>query len=356
MQHAVRSQLEAGAARIEYPVIKPLPPRSDAPLWSVIIPNYNGPDDFLAQTLESVLAQDPGPSQMQIEVVDNSSTQGNPEQVVQQVGKGRVGFYRQSQNLGMVGNFNSCIQRSQGELVHLLHSDDYLAPEFYSQMGQLAQTYPEADLLTCRVFEVDQQRQIQRLSDRMEIIEQPSRDAANHYFYENPFRTPAVVVRRRFYETFGGWCPLLEHTCDWEMWVRVLNHSAAVGLNQPLAYYRRSSGNNSTRTERTGQNLLDWMQMRDIFAAEYPHFNLAHFNQVLSETAYWQAAHFIRVQDQEAARANAAIWWKLQNTPGKIKQLLSTFFQVDRTKLGVLGNLKQQRSTKPSQVRALKRI
>jgi glycosyltransferase involved in cell wall biosynthesis len=358
MQHSTRSQSASGLDTVgmAYPVIEPLLRRSDDPLWSVMIPNYNAPDEFLVQTLESVLVQDLGSGQMQIEVVDNCSTQGNPEQVVNQIGKGRVGFYRQPRNLGMVGNFNTCIQRSRGQLVHLLHSDDYLAPEFYSHLGKLAQAYPEAGLLTCRVFEVDQQGQLQRLSDRLEAIEQPNWEAAKHYFYDNPFRTPAVVVRRKLYEQVGGWCPLLEHTCDWEMWVRLLNHSAAVALNQPLAFYRRSSDNTSTRTERTGQNLRDWIQMRDLFAAQYSHFNQAYFDQLLSAAAYWQAAKFLADHDRESAQQSAAIWWELQSPPKKIKQVLSTVFQIDRTKLSVLKHLRAADKPLSRSVGALGRV
>ena len=44
-----------------------------APFWSVMIPAYNPSVDYLEQTLRCVLAQDPGPEQMQIEVVDDCS-------------------------------------------------------------------------------------------------------------------------------------------------------------------------------------------------------------------------------------------------------------------------------------------
>ncbi len=35
------------------------------------------------------------------------------------------------------------------------------------------------------------------------MIELPGKDISK-YYYENPFRPPVVVVRRRFYEQFGG--------------------------------------------------------------------------------------------------------------------------------------------------------
>lgn len=59
------------------------------PTWSVVIPTYNCAD-FLRITLKGVLDQDPGPDEMQIEVVDDVSTKDDPEGVVRELGKGRV--------------------------------------------------------------------------------------------------------------------------------------------------------------------------------------------------------------------------------------------------------------------------
>src|SRR5215211_2985875 len=100
-----------------------IPPVSDGaarPFWSVMIPTYHCAR-FLRQTLESVLSQDPGPDWMQIEVVDDGSTLDDPGGVVAEVGKGRVGFYRQPQNVGHTKNFEICLKRSRGKVVHLLH-------------------------------------------------------------------------------------------------------------------------------------------------------------------------------------------------------------------------------------------
>src|SRR5277367_6513526 len=90
--------------------IEEVPEGIHRPLWSVMIPTYNCAK-YLRQTLESVLAQDPGPEQMQIEVVDDCSTKDDPEAVVRELGKDRVEFYRKPKNEGAIHNFNTCIQR-----------------------------------------------------------------------------------------------------------------------------------------------------------------------------------------------------------------------------------------------------
>ena len=128
----------AGAFRLALP---PLPDTPDRPLWSVMIPTYNC-SGFLREALESVLSQAPGRERMQIEVVDDHSTEDDPAAIVRDVGAGRVGFYRQTQNVGHVRNFETCLIRARGRFVHLLHGDDMILPGFYRAMERAFDSQP----------------------------------------------------------------------------------------------------------------------------------------------------------------------------------------------------------------------
>jgi len=75
-------------------VIRPLIPDATRPFWSVMIPTYKARPDYLEETLKSVLQQDPGPAQMQIEVVDDCSPDGAPEELVRRVAGNRVALCR----------------------------------------------------------------------------------------------------------------------------------------------------------------------------------------------------------------------------------------------------------------------
>src|ERR1051326_8157020 len=89
------------------PTIAPVPSGVVRPLFSVMIPTYNC-TQYLREALASVLLQDPGAEQMQIEVVDDCSTDADVRAVVEELGKGRVGYFRQDRNVGSLRNFETC--------------------------------------------------------------------------------------------------------------------------------------------------------------------------------------------------------------------------------------------------------
>ena len=126
------------------------------PFWSVMIPIYNCREDYLRETLRSVLCQDPGIAEMQIEVLDNCSTVGAPEALVREIGGGRIEYHRQPVNVGIVGNFNACITRACGQWVHILHGDDTVRPDFYSRARKGVVAHPEAGAALCRTIYMDE--------------------------------------------------------------------------------------------------------------------------------------------------------------------------------------------------------
>lgn len=106
--------------------------KSVRPLWSVVIPTYNC-SIYLRETIQSVLIQDKGVENMEIWVVDDCSTD-NPQAIVEELGKGRIGFYRQKQNVGQLNNFSTCLNLAKGKIIHLLHGDDFVHDGFYENL------------------------------------------------------------------------------------------------------------------------------------------------------------------------------------------------------------------------------
>jgi glycosyltransferase involved in cell wall biosynthesis len=251
------------------PPILPVPADIQRPLWSVMIPTYNCAQ-YLRLTLESVLAQDPGPDRMQIEVVDDCSTQDDPEAVVRELGQGRVQFFRQPKNGGAIANFNSCLRRSKGELVHILHGDDLVQDKFYERFGHPFTENPNIGAAFCRQIYIDEAGH-QRVETRLEqsypgILP----NALSILAVSNRIQPPAIVVRRRVYQTLGGYRPSLFHAADWEMWVRIASYYPIWYEIEPLALYRVHSSSDTSRLFRTGANVQDRRKCIMIYRSYLP--------------------------------------------------------------------------------------
>lgn len=238
------------------------------PLWSVMIPTYNC-YAYLQQTLTSVLVQDPGPDQMQIEVVDDCSTDGDVEQLVRVLGKGRISFYRQPQNSGSLRNFETCINRSQGELVHILHGDDGVLMGFYSEIEKLFKNHPSAGAAFTGLSAIDELGRVMYDNNIVHPEEGILQDWLRKISLAQCLRTCAIVVRRTVYEELGGYFAV-HYGEDWEMFVRIAAKFPVAYSPKSLALYRVHNNNISGRSLATGQNIKDIRRVINIIQQYIP--------------------------------------------------------------------------------------
>jgi glycosyltransferase involved in cell wall biosynthesis len=303
------------------PPIAPVPPDVERPLWSVMIPTFNCAQ-YLRQSLESVLAQDPGPERMQIEVIDDCSTQDDPETVVREVGKGRVAFYRQSENMGATANFNTCIERSRGNLVHILHGDDWVESDFYLEIDKLVQQYNNAALFTSRFYYAEEDGCRTGISPRLKHYETSvSHDSAD--FSCGPvIHFVGSVIRRCFFEEQGGFIPNLVHAADWEMWVRATRKGGLIMTSKVLGNYRVFAGNDTGRLVRFGENLLDRQRCIQKLSSEYKDFDVAIAELATLMICQAQENKFMEIGDKESARRNREFWNKNATIKQKVERIL----------------------------------
>jgi glycosyltransferase involved in cell wall biosynthesis len=228
-----------------------------------MIPTYNR-TEHLERALSSVLSQDPGNEEMQIEVVDNASDVDDPEPLVRRLGGDRVSFARQPRNIGAIGNWNSCIERSRGEWVHILHSDDVVFPGFYARLKTGLERMDQVGAAFCRHVTIDgSERQLQ-VSD----LERPTPGILPALIEKigvsSMIQCASIVVRRSVYEKLGGFRPDLPYAADWEMWKRISAQYPVWYEPEILAAWRLHPRSYSTAMMRSAGNVIDALQCIEI--------------------------------------------------------------------------------------------
>lgn len=244
-------------------IIPPVKKGNQRPFWSVVIPTYNCAS-FLEETLKSVLSQDPGKDFMEIIVIDDHSTIDDPEAVVTRVGKGRVHFQRQSNNVGKSENYAEGIKLSKGHFIHLLHGDDTVSEGFYKKMKELFEKFPQASVGFCQCNYIGIDGKVagdtELLSTKPTILD----DFILTIAVWQKIQPPSIVFKREVYEHLGGYDNRLKYIEDWEFYVRSAVYYKFAYLPENLANYRIFQENSSSKSIKGGKRIKTIKQLLSI--------------------------------------------------------------------------------------------
>jgi glycosyltransferase involved in cell wall biosynthesis len=260
-------------------------------LWSVMIPAYNC-SQFLIETIQSVLMQDMGADVMQIEVIDDCSTDRDVEKLVAEIGKGRVGYYRQLQNVGSLRNFETCINRSRGQYIHLLHGDDRVKKNFYKEIASVFEKFPQSGAAFCAWSYINNDGNLTHHFNQ----EEEKHCVLDNWLYKIAIRQRiqyvAMVVKREVYENLGSFYGV-SYGEDWEMWARIAKHYPTAYSPERLAEYREHSDNSISKTSFfTGKNIRDINWVINVISSYFPKEDQHRINQTAKKHyAYWALSY-----------------------------------------------------------------
>jgi len=221
-------------------VVKSVPSKISRPKVSVCLPVYNG-QLYVRDCIESILAQTF--TDFELIVVDDAS-RDDSESIIQTIQDPRVRYVRNAKNLGLIGNWNRCLELSTGEFVCIFHQDDLM----------------DATNLERKVALIDSDPRLGFVYSDVTIVNQDGDRTGTHWFnLVNPnvdFRQsssaifdllfsnlnlvccPSVVVRRECYEKLGSFDSRLPLTVDMEMWLRIALFYDVAYIADPLMQYR----------------------------------------------------------------------------------------------------------------------
>ena len=298
-------------------IYKPLNPR---PHWSVMIPAYNPKPEYLNKVLRSVLTNIPRNLDVQIEILDDASPTCNVAALVKKMaGMTKVSVHRNSNNLGYIANWNACIERANGEWVHILHQDDYVLPGFYEKISTGLKLHPEAGAAFCRHNHV---------SAKDETTFTSALERAEPGILENwPERLSSMqrqqfvstVVKRSTFEKIGGFWSEARSAADWEMWMRIAAAVPVFFHPEILACFRIHNISESSRLLMSGENSTDTSKAIDLFSQYLPEDKRAELvaaaKNHYARSAFGLALNFLQQKQFLAAAAQVSAALELETSP-----------------------------------------
>lgn len=219
---------------------------------TVAIMSYNN-SGFISETIESVLAQT-GVC-FELLVFDDCSTDDTLNVLNRYVGDPRYTFCENSTNLGMMGNYNRCVDSGSGKYVVVLGSDDVMYQGHLASLYSALELHPESSLAYVQCNWIDESGRLIRHAEhpghyphsyfghRDELV-----DLLSHDSYITP---SAVMLRRSALDVVrrpDGYVhdPQLQ-AGDWDLWIRMAQFFPDfIFLKQATIGYRIHSGQVST--------------------------------------------------------------------------------------------------------------
>lgn len=257
------------------------------PLVTIAIPTYNRAF-FLDEALQSVLAQTY--RKLEILVSDNASTDGTSDIVRRYSQDERVHYQRHENNCGMVANWNSCLERAQGEFFFLLSDDDLLEKQ---AIQRLLEEFKDDSVVMAysRYILVQADNNVRGISGLSPYAETGTAFITNSLAGKRDI-VPSVTLHRTKDAVVLGGYPDIGNASDLAMRLGIARHGTVRFLKEPLVKYRVHGMGLSRSYELTTQTLvsfLAWIDAEDCYLHAY-RSQAQEYCRHLMTTAYYYAA------------------------------------------------------------------
>jgi glycosyltransferase involved in cell wall biosynthesis len=222
------------------------------PLVSVIMPAFNA-EPYLEDAARSVLGQTY--SQLELIIVNDGSTDGTGAvaEHIRRRDPRRVRII-DAPHIGLPAARNAALDASRGEFLALLDSDDIWEPKFLERQMAVLIADPAVDLVTGNGRFLGSRRHgapVRPWPDPRPPIMLASIIADEEAVFV------MTVIRRRVFETIGGFDESLTTNEDFEYWLRAALAGFRFARNaEPLAWYRRRDDSLSANAVRMLSGVL----------------------------------------------------------------------------------------------------
>jgi glycosyltransferase involved in cell wall biosynthesis len=268
------------------------------PAVTIAIPTYNG-QKYLEETLESAIRQ--SYPFCQILVVDDGSTDDTLNIVNDFAIKfDNIRVVRNKENLGIVPNWNRCLELAETDWVKILHQDDLLEPNCVEEM-MYAVIKANVSMAICnRDFIIEQdtdEKTIRFFKSELIKLKDWVEEGCSHpeivtkafekYKFLNIFGEPTtLIINKSIIKDYGTFNVDIHQLCDFEFILRYASNIPVYFINRTLCQFRvhgrsQSTMNNANRFKAKTDKMLILHEI--IFSPYYRMFRSKINKEVLEQ-------------------------------------------------------------------------
>lgn len=223
------------------------------PVVSIIMTVYNG-ERHLAEAIDSVLAQTF--LEWECVIFNDGSTDGT-QAVLDSYADPRIRVISDRRR-GRGVALNAACAIARGRYLAILDADDTALPDRLAvQVGYL-ESHPQVGMIGSDIII---RTEVAEECDSIETLPRNDSDIRRAFPRSNPFCHSSILIRRSVFDRAGGYSNTLPCSLDYDLYCRVLPHTAVSNLPVPLCVHRIHKGQQflsalaaSTR-ERTASSL-----------------------------------------------------------------------------------------------------
>jgi len=207
---------------------------------SIVTASYNQAP-YLEETLKSVLGQ--ANVELEYLVLDGGSTDGSLD--ILERYKNRLAYYRTGPDEGQYYAIQEGFERSTGDVMGWLNSDDKYLPGALSIVSEIFETFPDVEWITSMYPIIWDTRgrairctYCKALSQKLFMRGASLSDG--RWYSRNMMQQESTFWRRSLWEKAGGSLQLSYALAgDFELWLRFAKYASVHGVEVPLAGFRR---------------------------------------------------------------------------------------------------------------------
>lgn len=224
------------------------------PLVSVCIPVYNG-EKHIREAIESVLKQ--SYKDLELLIIDNNSTD-KTQDIVKGISDKRIRYIRNETNIGMVGNWNLCLDEAKGEYIHFLCADDLIDVNCIEKKINIFNQYKNVNLVFNATYIINDQNKVimKRRPFHSDKLLDGKKFALKSFRNRNYFGEPSNVMFKKDVSKKMGYFD--KHMCyatDWDYWLRLSILGEVYYIDEYLMYYRVSNSSETSNLLKTKKKL-----------------------------------------------------------------------------------------------------